>query len=81
MVASMQSSFLLTALWRHSAQPEDARYSHCLDRRDDCASYATFVAAENAKRKWIDYIVSGGGARNHTLMAMLTHGSSQWDAS
>ena len=41
-----------------------------LDRGEHCTKLLTFCAAENARRA-VDFIVSGGGARNRTLMAML----------
>jgi anhydro-N-acetylmuramic acid kinase len=48
-------------------------HSDGADRRDHRESYKRFVFEKRAKMKGheVDYIVSGGGARNHTLMAML----------
>jgi anhydro-N-acetylmuramic acid kinase len=66
----------LTACRRHSAKPEDAlATATALTAETIASSYKKFVhrklripAQPNAP---IDYIVSGGGARNATLMAML----------
>jgi anhydro-N-acetylmuramic acid kinase len=55
---------------RHSAQPEDAlATATALTAESIAQSYKRFVKARMKGR--VDYIVSGGGARNHTLMAML----------
>jgi anhydro-N-acetylmuramic acid kinase len=66
----------LTACRRHSNKPEDAMATAtALTAETIAASYKKFVAAKmrgDSKREiGVDYIVSGGGARNHTLMAML----------
>lgn len=56
---------------RHSRRPEDAlTTATALTAETIAASYKRFVLP-NMKRSRVDYIVSGGGARNHTLMAML----------
>jgi len=61
----------LAACRRHSAKPEDAlATATALTAETIAASYKQFVRAK-MKRSRVDYIVSGGGARNHTLMAML----------
>jgi anhydro-N-acetylmuramic acid kinase len=61
---------------RHSDKPEDAiTTATALTAETIAASYKQFVhkRMRNAgpKTTEVDYIVSGGGARNHTLMAML----------
>lgn len=57
---------------KHSAQPEDAlATATALTAETIAQSYAKFVA-RTMKGKPVDYIVSGGGARNTTLMAMLS---------
>ncbi len=56
---------------RHSAQPEDALATATAFTAESIArSYARF-AHPRMKGRPVDYIVSGGGARNATLMAML----------
>jgi anhydro-N-acetylmuramic acid kinase len=66
----------LTACRRHSNKPDDAiATATALTAETITASYKRFVLPKmrggdnNMSR--VDYIVSGGGARNHTLMAML----------
>jgi anhydro-N-acetylmuramic acid kinase len=66
----------LTNCRRYSSKPEDAlATATALTAETIAQSYRRFVAAKmkrgGAKTSPIDYIVSGGGARNHTLMAML----------
>jgi anhydro-N-acetylmuramic acid kinase len=61
---------------RESPKPEDAlATATALTAESIAASYKKFVArkmrADSSGNKDVDYIVSGGGARNHTLMAML----------
>jgi anhydro-N-acetylmuramic acid kinase len=57
---------------RHSRNPEDAlATATALTAESIAESYAQFVRAK-LKGAPVDYIVSGGGARNATLMAMLT---------
>jgi len=61
---------------RKSTKPEDAiATATALTAESIAASYKRFVArkmrAEEPRNKAVDYIVSGGGARNHTLMSML----------
>ena len=66
----------LTACRRYSSKPEDAiATATALTAETITASYKKFVrkkmlSAVRAQNR-VDYIVSGGGARNHTLMAML----------
>ncbi len=57
---------------RHAKNPEDAlATATALTAESIAKSYATFVRAK-MKGTPVDYIVSGGGARNATLMAMLS---------
>jgi anhydro-N-acetylmuramic acid kinase len=56
---------------RQSEKPEDAlATATALTAETIVRSYRQFVR-RTMKNQGIDYIVSGGGARNHTLMAML----------
>jgi anhydro-N-acetylmuramic acid kinase len=56
---------------RHSRKPEDAlATATALTAETIAASYKAFVRRA-MRGKSVDYIVSGGGARNATLMAML----------
>lgn len=56
---------------KHSAKPEDAiATATALTAETIGSSYKKFVHARMGKRP-VDYVVSGGGARNATLMAML----------
>jgi anhydro-N-acetylmuramic acid kinase len=56
---------------RHSKKPEDAlATATVLTAETIAASYRRFVRRKMGDGR-VDYIVSGGGARNHTLMAML----------
>jgi len=56
---------------RHSGKPEDAlATATALTAETITGSYKRFVRRA-MKGGDVDYIVSGGGARNHTLMAML----------
>ena len=56
---------------RHSKRPEDAlATATALTAETIASSYKRFVFAKMRKSA-VDYIVSGGGARNATLMAML----------
>ncbi len=56
---------------RHSKQPEDAlATATALTAETIATSYRRFVRRKMGDGR-VDYIVSGGGARNHTLMAML----------
>ncbi|MGA2167324.1 MAG: anhydro-N-acetylmuramic acid kinase [Terracidiphilus sp.] len=66
----------LAACRRHSNKPEDAlATATALTAEAIAGSYNRFVLPKmkrgKASRRGVDYIVSGGGARNHTLMAML----------
>jgi anhydro-N-acetylmuramic acid kinase len=66
----------LTACRRHSDKPEDAiATATALTAETIAASYRQFVQKSmrkgGQKTSGVDYIVSGGGVRNHTLMAML----------
>jgi anhydro-N-acetylmuramic acid kinase len=68
-------TFLATCQ-RYSTKPEDAiATATALTAETIAGSYKRFVQrrmrAAGQQRISIDYIVSGGGARNHTLMAML----------
>jgi anhydro-N-acetylmuramic acid kinase len=61
---------------RYSIKPEDAlATATALTAESIAGSYKRFVQRRmrvgDQHRSGIDYIVSGGGARNHTLMAML----------
>jgi anhydro-N-acetylmuramic acid kinase len=61
----------LAACQRLSEKPEDAlATATALTAETIAESYKTF-ARRGMKGSPVDYIVSGGGARNHTLMAML----------
>jgi anhydro-N-acetylmuramic acid kinase len=61
----------LAACQRLSGKPEDAlATATALTAETIAQSYKRFVRAK-MKGRGVDYIVSGGGARNHTLMAML----------
>jgi anhydro-N-acetylmuramic acid kinase len=56
---------------RHSSKPEDAMATAtALTAETIARSYKTYVL-RGMKGRAVDYIVSGGGARNATLMAML----------
>ena len=62
----------LAACRRHSSKPEDAlATATALTAETIAQSYKRF-ARTRMKGHGVDYIVSGGGARNHTLMAMLS---------
>ncbi len=65
----------LAACRKHSTNPSDAiATATALTAETIAASYKQYVHKKmrgGAKQTGIDYIVSGGGARNHTLMAML----------
>jgi anhydro-N-acetylmuramic acid kinase len=66
----------LASCRRSSKQPEDALATATrLTAESIASSYKTFVhkrmRTARKAHSAIDYIVSGGGARNHTLMAML----------
>jgi anhydro-N-acetylmuramic acid kinase len=61
----------LASCQRHSSRPEDAlATATALSAETIAQSYRRFARAR-MKGHGVDYIVSGGGARNHTLMAML----------
>ena len=61
----------LAACRRHSRSPEDALATATgLTAESIAQSYARFVRAK-IKGRDVDFIVSGGGARNKTLVAML----------
>jgi len=61
----------LASCQRHSDKPEDAlATATALTAETIAQSYKQFVRAR-MKGHAVDYIVSGGGARNRTLMAML----------
>jgi len=66
----------LAACTRLSSKPEDAiATATALTAETIATSYKRFVLrkmrAGNHESSGVDYIVSGGGARNHALMAML----------
>ena len=62
----------LSSCQQHSRKPEDAlATATALSAETIAASYKRFVAAR-MKGRPINYIISGGGAHNRTLMAMLT---------
>ncbi|MDR3772162.1 MAG: anhydro-N-acetylmuramic acid kinase [Terracidiphilus sp.] len=66
----------LAACRRHSTEPEDAiATATALTAESIAASYKQFVQKRirvvGTKQSAVDYVVSGGGARNATLMAML----------
>ena len=70
------SAKFLSACQKHSKKPEDAMATAAaLTAESITMSYKQFVLAKLKRRGMksygVDYIVSGGGARNHTLMAML----------
>jgi anhydro-N-acetylmuramic acid kinase len=57
---------------RRSARPEDAMATAtALTAETIARSYKQFCKQKMRSGSGVDYIVSGGGARNHTLMAML----------
>lgn len=61
----------LAACRQHSQNPEDAlATATALTAETIARSYARFVAAKMKGRE-VDFILSGGGARNKTLVAML----------
>jgi anhydro-N-acetylmuramic acid kinase len=65
------AEFLADCL-RHSARPEDAlATATALTAETIAQSYKRFCKLKMHTGTGVDYIVSGGGARNHTLMAML----------
>jgi anhydro-N-acetylmuramic acid kinase len=62
----------LAACLRHSDKPQDAlATATALTAESIARSYKSFVQRK-MKGTVVDYIVSGGGARNNTLMAMLS---------
>jgi len=62
----------LVSCQRHSAKPEDAlATATALTAETIAQSYKRFCKSMMKSANPVDYIVSGGGARNHTLMAML----------
>jgi anhydro-N-acetylmuramic acid kinase len=65
------ASAFLAACRKHSRKPEDAlATATALTAETIASSYCGFVAPAMRARP-VDFIVSGGGARNATLMAML----------
>ena len=63
----------LAACQRHSDKPEDAlATATALTAETIAQSYKRFCKSKMKSGNGVDYIVSGGGARNRTLMAMLT---------
>jgi anhydro-N-acetylmuramic acid kinase len=70
------AKFLL-ACQRQSNKPEDAlATATALTAETIAQSYNRFVFPK--MKSAVDYIVSGGGARNHTLMAMLAQRLAPW---
>jgi anhydro-N-acetylmuramic acid kinase len=62
----------LAGCQRHSARPEDAlATATALTAETIARSYKRFCKRKMQTGSGVDYIVSGGGARNRTLMAML----------
>jgi anhydro-N-acetylmuramic acid kinase len=62
----------LAGCLRHSTRPEDAlATATALTAETIAQSYKRFCKRKMPTGTGVDYIVSGGGARNHTLMAML----------
>jgi anhydro-N-acetylmuramic acid kinase len=62
----------LAGCLRHSARSEDAMATAtALTAETIAQSYKRFCKRKMQGRDGVDYIISGGGARNHTLMAML----------
>lgn len=65
------AKFLL-ACQRQSSKPEDVLVTvTALTAETIAQSYKRFVAPKMKNASGVDYIISGGGARNRTLMAML----------
>jgi anhydro-N-acetylmuramic acid kinase len=63
----------LTVCRRYSKNPEDAiATATALTAETISRSYKQFAQRRMKNASSVDYIVSGGGARNHTLMAMLS---------
>jgi anhydro-N-acetylmuramic acid kinase len=68
------AAMFLVSCSRHSSRPEDAMATAtALTAETIAQSYKRFCKRQMQNRSGVDYIVSGGGARNHTLMAMLAH--------
>lgn len=66
------AALFLAACKRHSRKPEDAlATATALTAESVARSYEEFVLPA-MKNQPVDYIISGGGARNATLMGMLT---------
>jgi anhydro-N-acetylmuramic acid kinase len=61
----------LASCGRHSSKPEDALATATALTAETIASSYERFALPKMKGRAVDYIVSGGGARNATLMAML----------
>jgi anhydro-N-acetylmuramic acid kinase len=58
---------------QHSSEPQDAiATATALTAESIAHAYRQFVQPAMKARAAVDYIVSGGGARNRTLMAMLS---------
>jgi anhydro-N-acetylmuramic acid kinase len=65
------TKFLADCL-RHTTRPQDAMATAtALTAETISQSYKRFCKRKMLGGSGVDYIVSGGGARNHTLMAML----------
>ena len=63
---------LLATCRRHSTKPEDAIATATAFTAESIADSYRRFAAPRMKSQAIDYIVSGGGAKNRTLMSMLS---------
>jgi anhydro-N-acetylmuramic acid kinase len=61
----------LAACRRHSGKPEDALATATALTAESIAQAYTRFVLDRMKNREVDYIVSGGGARNRTLMSML----------
>jgi anhydro-N-acetylmuramic acid kinase len=62
----------LVSCHRHSARPEDAlATATALSAESIAQSYKRFCKRKMQRGSGVDFIISGGGAHNRTLMAML----------
>jgi anhydro-N-acetylmuramic acid kinase len=68
---SAYAAKFLAACRRHSAKPEDALATATALTADTIAQSYKSYCKQKMRGAAVDYIVSGGGARNATLMAML----------
>jgi anhydro-N-acetylmuramic acid kinase len=65
------SAYFLSACRKHSPKPEDALATACALTAETIARAYETYAHPRMQGRAVDYIVSGGGARNRTLMQML----------